>query len=193
MERPSHPTPKGVARGEQRLRRIQSMVDEGVVQKLGRARVHTTKRVEGKRNEAKLVLVADLLIRLDVVVVEQVKARHRASLPTRLVIDTNRIGRITNGHIQNIRDPSLVSDNEVRPFAGRNTILISLERELIRRLDVLPTISVHLKLELPGSISKGVTDPVVTPGPLRPRERAHNSMSTINACGRATARMMQSI
>ena len=71
MERPSHPTPKGIARGEQRLRRIQSMVDEGVVQKLGRARVHTTKRVEGKRNEAKLVLVADLLVRLDVVVVEQ--------------------------------------------------------------------------------------------------------------------------
>ena len=146
MERPSHPTPKGIARGEQRLRRIQSMVDEGVVQKLGRARVHTTKRVEGKRNEAKLVLVADLLVRLDVVVVEQLKARHRASLPTRPVIDTNRIGRhgrITNGHIQNIRDPSLISDNEVRPFAGRNTILISLERELIRRLDVLPTISVH--------------------------------------------------
>ena len=148
MERPSHPTPKGVARGEQRLRRIQSMVDEGVVQKLGRARVHTTKRVEGKRNEAKLVLVTDLLVRLDVVVVEQLKARHRASLPTRPVIDTNRIGRITNGHIQNIRDPALVSDNEVRPFAGRNfTILISLERELIRRLDVLPTISVYLKLK----------------------------------------------
>ena len=86
MERPSHPTPKGIARGEQRLRRIQSMVDEGVVQKLGRARVHTTKRVEGKRNEAKLVLVADLLVRLDVVVVEQVKARHRASLPPDLCV-----------------------------------------------------------------------------------------------------------
>ena len=126
-------------------------------------------------------------VRIDVTIVEQLKGRHRASLSTRLVINTKRIGRITNGHIQNIRDPSLVSDNEVRPFAGRNTILISLERELIRRLDVLPTISVHLKLELPGSISKGVTDPVVTPGPLRPRERAHNSMSTINACGRATA------
>jgi hypothetical protein len=54
------------------------------------------------------VLVADLLVRLDVVVVEQLKARHRASLPPRPVIDTNRIGRITNGHIQNIRDPSLV-------------------------------------------------------------------------------------
>ena len=146
MERPSHPTPTGIARGEQRLRRTQSMVDEDVVQKLGRARVHTTKRVEGKRNEAKLVLVADLLVRLDVVVVEQVKARHRASLPTRLVINTTRIGRITNGHIQNIRDPSLVSDNEVRPFTGRGTILIGLERELIRRLDVLPTISVYLSL-----------------------------------------------
>ena len=79
MERPSHPTPKGVARGEQRLRRIQSMVDEGVLQKLSRIRVHATERVEGKRNEAKLVLVADLLVRLDVVIVEQLKARHRAS------------------------------------------------------------------------------------------------------------------
>merc|ERR1711934_610711 len=88
--------------------------------------------------------------------------------------------RIDNNvrYIQNIREPSLVSDNEVRPFTGRDTILISLERELIRRLDVLPTISVYLKLELPGSISKGVTDPVVTPGPLRPRERAHTSICT---------------
>ena len=81
------------------------------------------------------------------VVVEQLKGRHRASLSTRLVINTTRIGRITNGHIQNIREPSLVSDNEVRPFTGRDTILISLERELIRRLDVLPTISVYLKLK----------------------------------------------
>ena len=68
MERPSHPTPKGVARGEQRLRRTQSMVDEDVVQKLSRIRVHATERVEGKRNEFQLVLVADLLVRLDVVV-----------------------------------------------------------------------------------------------------------------------------
>ena len=96
MERPSHPTPKGIARGEQRLRRIQSMVDEGVVQKLGRARVHTTKRVEGKRNEAKLVLVADLLVRLDVVVVEQLKGRQGTGLSLSPVIDTKRIGRTTH-------------------------------------------------------------------------------------------------
>ena len=128
------------------------MVDEDVVQKLSRIRVHATERVEGKRNEFKVVLVTDLLVRVDVVVVEQLKGRHRASLSTRLVLNTKSIGRITNGHIQNMRDPSLISDNEVRPFAGRDTILISLERKLIRRLDVLPTISVHLKLKLPGSI-----------------------------------------
>ena len=63
MERPSHPTPKGVARGEQRLRRIQSIVDEGVVQKLSRIRVHATERVEGKRNEFKVMLVTDILVR----------------------------------------------------------------------------------------------------------------------------------
>ena len=51
MERPSHPTPKGVARGEQRLRRIQSMVDEDVVQSLSRFRVHATERVKGKRKK----------------------------------------------------------------------------------------------------------------------------------------------
>ena len=123
------------------------MLDESIVQNFCRIRVHATKRVESKRNEVMAVPVTDLPVRLDVVVVEQLKARHRASLPPRPVIDTNRIGRITNGHIQNIRDPSLISDNEVRPFAGRNTILISLERELIRRLDVLPTISVYLKLK----------------------------------------------
>ena len=123
------------------------MLDESIVQKLCRIRVHATELVEGKRNEFKVVLVTDLLVRVDVVVVEQLKGRHRASLSTRLVLNTKSIGRITNGHIQNMREPSLVSDNEVRPFTGRDTILISLERELIRRLDVLPTISVYLKLK----------------------------------------------
>ena len=66
MERPSHPTPKGVARGEQRLRRIQSMVDEDVVQSLSRIRVHATERVEGKRNEFKVMRVTDILVRVDV-------------------------------------------------------------------------------------------------------------------------------
>ena len=117
------------------------------MQSLSRIRVHATERVEGKRNEAKVVLVTDIPVRVDVVVVEQLKGRHRASLSTRLVLNTKSIGRITNGHIQNMREPSLVSDNEVRPFTGRDTILISLERELIRRLDVLPTISVYLKLK----------------------------------------------
>ena len=35
-----------------------------------RIRVHATERVEGKRNEVKVVLVTDLLVRVDVVVVE---------------------------------------------------------------------------------------------------------------------------
>ena len=47
------------------------MLDESMVQKLCRIRVHATERVEGKQNEVKVVLVTDLLIRLDVVVVEQ--------------------------------------------------------------------------------------------------------------------------
>ncbi len=47
------------------------MLDESIVQKLCRIRVYATERVEGKRNEAKVVLVTDRLVRLDVVVVEQ--------------------------------------------------------------------------------------------------------------------------
>ena len=50
-----------------------SMVDEDVVQSLSRIRVHATERVEGKRNEAKAVLVTDIPIRVDVVVVEQLE------------------------------------------------------------------------------------------------------------------------
>ena len=67
-----------------------SMVDEDVVQSLSRIRVHATERVEGKRNEFKAVLVTDILVRVKVVVVEQLKGRHRASLSTRLVINTNK-------------------------------------------------------------------------------------------------------
>ena len=46
------------------------MLDESIVQKLCRIREHATERVEGKRNEVKVVLVTDLLVRVDVVVVE---------------------------------------------------------------------------------------------------------------------------
>ena len=70
MERSTHPTPQGVARGEQLLGRVETMLDESIVQKLCRIRVHATERVEGKRNEVKVVLVTDLLVRVDVVVVE---------------------------------------------------------------------------------------------------------------------------
>ena len=70
MECSTHPTPKGVARGEQLLGRVETMLDESIVQKLCRVRVHATERVEGKRNEVKVVLVTDLLVRVDVVVVE---------------------------------------------------------------------------------------------------------------------------
>ena len=70
MECSTHPTPKGVARGEQLLGRVETMLDESIVQKLCRIRVHATERVEGKRNEVKVVLVTDLLVRVDVVVVE---------------------------------------------------------------------------------------------------------------------------
>ena len=87
-----------------------SMVDEDVVQSLSRIRVHATERVEGKQNEVKVVLVTDLLIRLDVVVVEQLKGRQGTGLSLSPVIDTKRIGRITDGHVQNVRPPALIGD-----------------------------------------------------------------------------------
>ena len=60
------------------------MLDESVVQKLCRTRVHATKRVESKRDEEKAVRVTDLPVRSDVVVVEPLKGRHGASLPPAL-------------------------------------------------------------------------------------------------------------
>ena len=66
MERSTHPTPQGVARGEQLLGRVETMLDESIVQKLCRVRVHATERVEGKRNEFKVMLVTDILVRVDV-------------------------------------------------------------------------------------------------------------------------------
>jgi len=46
------------------------MLDESIVQFIGRIRVHATKRVEGKRNEMMAVPVTDLPVRIDVGVVE---------------------------------------------------------------------------------------------------------------------------
>ena len=86
------------------------MVDESIVQKLCRIRVHATERVEGKRNEAKAVFVTDFLVRVDVVVVEQLKGRQGTGLSPSPVIDTKRIGRITDGHVQNVRPPALIGD-----------------------------------------------------------------------------------
>ena len=51
--------------------------------------MHATERVEGKRNEAKLVLVTDLLVRLDVVVVEQLKGRQGTRLSIIPVLQKN--------------------------------------------------------------------------------------------------------
>ena len=45
------------------------MLDESIVQFIGRIRVHATKRVESKRNEVMAVPVTDLPVRLDVIVV----------------------------------------------------------------------------------------------------------------------------
>ena len=90
MERSTHPTPQGVARGEQLLGRVETMLDESIVQKLCRIRVHATERVKGKRNEDEAVLVTDLLVRSDVVVVEQLKGRQGTGLSPSPVIDTYR-------------------------------------------------------------------------------------------------------
>ncbi len=49
------------------------MLDESIVQFIGRLRVHATKRVESKRNEVMAVPVTDLPVRVDVVVVEQLE------------------------------------------------------------------------------------------------------------------------
>ena len=56
------------------------MLDESIVQFFGRIRVHATKRVESKRNEMMAVPVTDLPVRLDVIVVEHLKARQGTGL-----------------------------------------------------------------------------------------------------------------
>ena len=75
------------------------MLDESIVQKLGRTRVHATKRVESERNEEKAVRVTDLPVRSDVVVVEPLKGRHGASPSASSVLYTINSGRITDGHV----------------------------------------------------------------------------------------------
>jgi hypothetical protein len=109
----------------------------------GRIRVHATKRVESKRNEEKAVPVTDLPVRPDVVVVEPLKGRHGASPSASSVLYTINSGRITDGHVQNVRPPALIGDMEVRPFAGRDAILIGLKRELIRG-GVTPPVGVRV-------------------------------------------------
>ena len=74
------------------------MLDESIVQKLCRIRVHATERVESKRNEEKAVPVTDLPVRLDVGVVEPLKGRHGASPSASCVLYTNNSGWITDGH-----------------------------------------------------------------------------------------------
>ena len=77
------------------------------------------------------------------IIVEQLKGRHRASFLS-LVINTSSIGRITDGHVQNVRLPARIGDMEVRPFAGWGAMLIGLKREFVRG-GVTPPIGVNLK------------------------------------------------
>ena len=165
------------------------MLDESMVQKLCRIRVHATERVESKRNEEKAVSVTDLPVRSDVVVVEPLKGRHGASPSASSVLYTINSGRITDGHVQNVRPPALIGDMEVRPFAGRGAILIGLKRELIRG-GVTPPVGVDLKAELAGYKGERITDSVVAPGPRGSREGAHDDMRIIDTSRGVAARMM---
>ena len=166
------------------------MLDESIVQKLGRTRVHATKRVESKRNEEKAVRVTDLPVRSDVVVVEPLKGRHGASPSASSVLYTINSGRITDGHVQNVGCPALIGDLEVRPFVGRDAILIGSKRELIRG-GVTPPVGVDLKAELAGYKGERIADSVVAPGPLGLREGAHDGMRAIDASTGVTARVMR--
>ena len=166
------------------------MLDESIVQFIGRIRVHATKRVESKRNEMMAVPVTDLPVRLDVIVVEHLKARQGTGLTLSPVIDTKGIGRVTDGHVQNVRCPALIGDMEVRPFAGRDAMLIGSKRELVHG-GVTPPVGVDLKAELAGYKSERITDSVVAPGPLGPRVGAHDGMCAIDTSTGITARMMR--
>ena len=156
------------------------MLDESIVQFHGRIRVHATKRVESKRNEVMAVPVTDLPVRVDVVVVEPLKGRHGASPSASSVLYTINSGRITDGHVQNVGCPALIGDMEVRPFAGRGAILIGLKRELSLSVGATPPVGVDLKAELAGYEGERITDTVVAPGPLGPREGAHDGVCAID-------------
>ena len=166
------------------------MLDESIVQFHGRIRVHATKRVESKRNEVMAVPVTDILVRVDVVVVEPLKGRQGTGLSLSPVIDTKGNGRITDGHVQNVGCPALIGDMEVRPFAGRGAILIGSKRELIRG-GVTPPVGVDLEVELAGCKGERIADSVVAPGPLDPREGAHDGMRAIDASTGVTGRVMR--
>jgi hypothetical protein len=81
------------------------------------------------------------------------------------VLNTKSIGRIADGHIQKVRLPALIGDMEVRPFAGRDVMLISSKRELILG-GVTPPVGVDLEAELAGCKGERIADSVVAPGPL---------------------------
>ena len=166
------------------------MLDESIVQFDGRIRVHATKRVESKRNEVMAVPVTDVLVRLDVLAVELLKGRHGASPSASCVLYTNNSGWITDGHVQNVGCPALIGDLEVRPFVGRDAILIGSKRELIRG-GVTPPVGVDLEAELAGCKGERIADSVVAPGPLDPREGAHDGMRAIDASTGVTGRVMR--
>ena len=151
--------------------------------------MHATERVEGKQNEVKVVLVTDLLIRLDVLAVELLKGRHGASPSASCVLYTINSGWITDGHVQNVGCPALIGDLEVRPFVGRDAILIGSKRELIRG-GVTPPVGVDLEAELAGCKGERIADSVVAPGPLGLREGAHDGMRAIDASTGVTARVV---
>ena len=98
-------------------------------------------------------------------------------------------GPITDGHVQNVRPPALIGDMEVRPFAGRDAMLIGSKRELIRGC-VTPPVGVDLKAELAGYKGERITDSVVAPGPRGSREGAHDGMRIIDTSRGVAARMM---
>ena len=74
---------------------------------------------------------------------------------------------------------SVIGDMEVRPFAGRDALLIGSKREFVRGGGT-PPVGVDLKAELAGYEGERITDTVVAPGPLGPREGAHDGVCAID-------------
>ena len=87
-------------------------------------------------------------------------------------------------------DFPLIGDMEVRPFAGRDALLIGSKREFVRG-GVTPPVGVDLEAELAGYEGERITDSVVAPGPLGPRGGAHDGMRAIDTSRGITARMMR--